>query len=115
MNRYLYRGMALMLGVALGLGGCATEVDEPDVGTEEDVSRASSPITAAHWGEYEQDGCLGANSKQVSAILWDIPWGESWEYACWSTPSDEYGLPHRCVKNWYMWGQWDVPDEFCPP
>ena len=78
-----------------------------------------------HWGDFRSEQCTrsGSGLRQFSAILWDIPWGRSWEDACAHMPADINGnhfkAPSRCVKDnlfglgLNMWGQFDVPDPRC--
>jgi hypothetical protein len=61
--------------------------------------------------------------RTYSAILWDIPWGQSWEKTCASTSAtvvDVYGTGHhfdrptRCNKcGFYMCGYFDVRESAC--
>jgi hypothetical protein len=72
---------------------------------------------AANWGSFRQEHCRDG-VRQYSAILWNIPWGASWERACWTTLGSPAGIParppDRCVNTGFnMWGQWDVPDRSC--
>jgi hypothetical protein len=71
-----------------------------------------------HWGNFQQDKCTQPGKRQYSAILWGIPWGQSWETACANTPADIQGhhfeRPSRCVNTTAnMWGEFDVPDGTC--
>ena len=70
-----------------------------------------------HWGPVKADMCKGSGKRQYSAVLWDIPWGKSWEDACWSMPisinGHYFAKPNRCINNGQMWGEWDVPDASC--
>lgn len=86
-----------------------------------------TPIAhAANWGEFQKDFCRGVSPpiRQYSAILWNIPWGYSWEDACKVQPADILGYhfnnPSRCVDRDYfdtplpnIWGEFDVPDQTC--
>lgn len=69
-----------------------------------------------HWGEFRSEGCPRKGFRQVSAVLWDVPWGKSWEEACRTTPSPICGrLPDRCVSDGiHEYGQWDMLDSSCP-
>lgn len=74
---------------------------------------------AANWGSFKSDECTGIGYRQYSAILWNIPWGYSWERACAETPATINGhyfsRPTRCVNTGtHMWGEFDVPDDSCP-
>ncbi len=81
-------------------------------------------VPAQTWGSFKRDHCTkrgcwwaegpGCGRRQFSAILWDIPWGASWEEACATTPGLEGRPPDRCKVSWFhMWGEWDVPDPSC--
>lgn len=81
------------------------------------ASGASTALAGGpHWGTFKDDGCQAANARQFSAILWDIPSGQSWEDTCWQTPGLEGRPPNRCVNTGFnMWGEWDVVDNSCRP
>jgi hypothetical protein len=72
-----------------------------------------------HWGTLADNGCAGPGTRKYSAILWDIPWGWSWEDACAQTrapagtpPAGR--APDNCVNSWgHMWGEWVVQDDEC--
>ncbi|PSB53940.1 hypothetical protein C7B67_01080 [filamentous cyanobacterium Phorm 6] len=59
-----------------------------------------------HWGDLKDNGCVdlgnGRKARSYSAVLWDIPWGASWEQACSTMPADINGVhfdhPTVCVK-----------------
>jgi hypothetical protein len=71
-------------------------------------------LSAIHWGPDKADQCTLSGFRQHSAILWDIPWGASWEAACASTPGLENRPPDRCVNTGFnMWGEWDIRDDSC--
>jgi hypothetical protein len=79
--------------------------------------------SAVHWGSIGDDGCVinivGQPIHQYSAILWGIPWGQSWDWWCHNTlgpaGTPVAGLPPaNCVNNGINeWGQWGVPDPCC--
>jgi len=75
---------------------------------------------AMQWGPFKSSGCSATGFRQYSAVLWDIPWGQSWEQACSNMPADVAGLhfehPTRCRNDHglNMWGEFDVPDVGCP-
>jgi hypothetical protein len=74
---------------------------------------------AMNWGTFEADSCTSTDYRQYSAILWNIPWGQSWEQACANMPATINGYyfshPSRCVNaGGHMWGEFDVPDSSCP-
>jgi hypothetical protein len=70
-----------------------------------------------HWGPVKADSCTGNGTRQYSAVLHDIPWGQSWEDACARMPNTINGYyfatPCRCKNVGQMWGEWDVPDASC--
>jgi hypothetical protein len=69
---------------------------------------------APKWGQLRREHCTRLGFRQYSAILWDIPWGESWERACRITPSPEGRYANRCINvGTHMWGQWDIEDTSC--
>lgn len=73
-----------------------------------------------HWGEITPKDCVaGTGTREWSAILWDIPQGESWEAVCAATAAPVNGnpsrRPDRCVVGLHVWGVWNVPDESCGP
>ncbi len=75
-------------------------------------------VPAQNWGDIGNRGCISVGTRGFSARLWNIPWGQSWEQACASTPGAETPvvgmLPTRCINAWGgMWGEWDVPDSTC--
>jgi hypothetical protein len=57
--------------------------------------------------------------REWSAILWDIPEGESWKTVCEATAAPVNGnpsrRPNRCDVGLNVWGVWQVPDESCGP
>jgi hypothetical protein len=68
------------------------------------------PLHALHWGSWKDNGCSKEvyGTREKSAVLWGIGWGQSWERACESMPADidgyHFDRPHRCEKNVNMWG-----------
>jgi len=87
-------------------------------------------MSALHWGAITRSRCThwgcwwtegeGCGRATYSAILWDIPWGQSWEDTCKRTPGPAGSkvagrLPTRCVNTWFnIWGEWDnVQDKYC--
>jgi hypothetical protein len=71
-----------------------------------------------HWGDIADDGCVGPGSRKWSAILWDIPWGKSWEEACAETAAPNGSppggrTPDNCVTGINEWGEWYVADDSC--
>lgn len=73
-----------------------------------------------YWGEFSADACtqIMPGKRQYSAILHDIPWGQSWEDTCASMGAtingETFDSPTRCVNNGLnMWGEFDVSDNAC--
>lgn len=71
-----------------------------------------------HWDKkFKADHCSGNGYRQYSSILWDIPWGQSWEETCARTPATINGYyfpyPNRVKKNTHIWGEFDVPSTQC--
>jgi len=88
---------------------------------------ASAAQAEVRWGDWKKDGCSKPGYRQYSSVLWDIPWGASWEMTCSKTgvtkntgkkglPSgtSDRNAPARC-KNTLgkMWGEIDVKDDTC--
>lgn len=76
-------------------------------------------VPATNWGPFQRDACTAIGLRQHSAVLWNIPWGQSWEEACHTTPAtidgQSFSGATRCVNAWgHMWGQFDVQDPSCP-
>jgi hypothetical protein len=70
------------------------------------------------WGKFESNGCVGDCLRTDYAILWGIPFGQSWEDACssMSTVINEqyFKSPTRCVNRVHnIYGEFDVQDESC--
>lgn len=63
-------------------------------------------VFADHWGDFKDNGCVdlggGAKARSYSAVLWDIPFGYSWEDACAKKDATVNGYyfehPTACVK-----------------
>jgi hypothetical protein len=75
-------------------------------------------MPAQNWGGLQRDGCVRPGVRQFSSILWNIPWGQSWENTCLTTPATIEGQSFsgatRCVNSsGHMWGQFDVTDSSC--
>src|SRR6476660_805923 len=72
-----------------------------------------------HWGSIGDDGCVeDTGYRQYSAILWGIPWGQSWEQACFTYGASVGGqpgrVPDRCRNTGFnIWGIWYVRDQRC--
>ncbi len=82
------------------------------------VTLFTTNAQAANWGSFQDDGCVCEGFRQYSAILWNIPWGASWEQACANQPAtidgQYFSSPTRCVNNGFnMWGQFEVADVSC--
>lgn len=81
------------------------------------VDHEASPENQMYWGDITPKECRNG-MRTYSAILWGIPWGQSWEEACATMPATVNGIffprPTRCVNTGLnMWGEWDVPDPTC--
>ena len=63
---------------------------------------ATSAAAAPHWGSFKNNGCVAKDLRAYSAVLWDIPWGASWETTCARTPARVQGHyfshPTICTK-----------------
>ena len=81
------------------------------------VAFISTASAQEHWGTFKRDGCTGPGLRQYSAILWGVPWGQSWEDACARMPAringQRFAHPTRCVTNINEWGEFDVQDSGC--
>jgi hypothetical protein len=128
-RRQILRGLA---GAAAA--GAATLVTGKEAtqarGKRKKKSRRGRVETeGVRWGNWSHSGCClswdtpSYGYRTYSAILWDIPWGQSWEKTCASTSAtvvDVYGTGHhfdrptRCNKcGFYMCGYFDVRDSAC--
>lgn len=71
------------------------------------------------WGDFKKDQCTALGVSQYSAVLWDIPWGKSWEEACKNMPAtiegQSFASPLRCRNTGQMWGEFEVSDPSCAP
>ena len=70
------------------------------------------------WGDFKKDTCTKPGYRQYSAILWDVPFGGSWEKACASQSAtingQNFSHPDRCKNTGTNeWGEFDVPDSSC--
>jgi hypothetical protein len=81
---------------------------------------------AVHWGSFSTYKCVGPGISATSAIIWGIPWGQSWLNTCASTPGQPSGFshpvdPYACCTEYVAgiavneWGYWLLPDAKCPP
>jgi hypothetical protein len=77
---------------------------------------------APNWGDFKDDGCVGPDVRQYSAILWEIPQGVSWEAACRQWPAEisgrrgmqRFDRATRCINHaGNMWGEFDYVDDSC--
>lgn len=80
----------------------------------------SSVSYADRWGEFSKGGCISFGKRQHSAVLWDIPFGQSWEDHCRRMAATinghAFSAPARCVNTRInIWGEFDVPDDTCLP
>lgn len=66
------------------------------------VVATASAASAQHWGTFKDNGCVRADTRAYSAVLWDIPWGASWEQACANMPATvrghRFSHPTICTK-----------------
>lgn len=79
---------------------------------------STEALAAPSWGEFKADHCINTELRQHSAILWDIPWGQSWEDTCESMSATIEGFdldaPDVCVNTGLnMWGEFWVEDPTC--
>lgn len=80
---------------------------------------AAGPAQALQWGNW-QVTCTDVGQARYSAVLWDIPWLQSWEDTCENTAATingtRYARPSRCVNTGSnIWGEFIVPDASCTP
>src|SRR6266568_3029412 len=74
---------------------------------------------ALNWGKMSYSCTGNPGVGKYSSILWGIPWGQSWEQACHTTPapSDDPTiagrLPDNCVTGLNEWGEWYMTDHSC--
>ena len=71
------------------------------------------PAAAApRWGPLKKVCAAAKCHLAYSAILWDIPWGQSWYSTCMQTSHPTLGRrPTFCENNIVnMWGNWVVLD-----
>ena len=67
------------------------------------IAAIATPAAAApKWGKFKHNGCVHKNLRSYSAVLWDIPWGQSWEVACAKQSArvggQYFSHPTVCVK-----------------
>ncbi|MDJ0853102.1 MAG: hypothetical protein QNK04_32440 [Myxococcota bacterium] len=79
----------------------------------------ATEASALRWGDW-QVSCVGMGQARYSAVLWDIPWGWSWENTCRQTGATiggrSYARPNACVNTGSnIWGEFLVPDASCNP
>lgn len=79
----------------------------------------ATPASALSWGDW-QVTCVDVGTARYSAVLWDIPFGASWEDTCAQTGATLNGVtfsrPHACVNTGAaIWGEFLVPDASCYP
>jgi len=71
-----------------------------------------------YWGEFERN-CVGGYASKLSAILWEIPEGQSWETACMNMsahlPNGIFrSRPDACVNTgFHMWGEFHFEQGYC--
>jgi hypothetical protein len=73
------------------------------------IAIASPAAAAPRWGDFRDDGCVkykDGKYRVFKSVLWDIPWGHSWETACAKMPATinlrkqkvKFTHPTSCVK-----------------
>lgn len=77
---------------------------------------ATSAMAAQKWGKFGNRKCVAIGKSQKSAILWNIPWGRSWEAACASyRRRGGFWRTLKCEnKGGHMWGTLTLNDHNCP-
>ena len=79
----------------------------------------SSCLRGTHWGDFERGPCRGGQSRR-SAVLYDIPWGCSWEDTCMAKRAtidgQDVGTPEECINNGFnIHGIFHTPCSAPPP
>ena len=127
MDGYRFDAIAKALGATTsrrrllrGLAGAAAGAAALVAGQE--------ATAAARWGEISpEDGCCpdesGLGYRTYAGILWDIPWGQSWDAVCLATPAkftdvqgtvQRFDRPTRCGRcGLYECGYFAVRDATC--
>lgn len=73
------------------------------------ASIATPAVAGMKWGSFRDDGCVtykNGKYRVFKSVLWDIPWGHSWETACANMPATiklrgqnvRFSHPTACVK-----------------
>jgi hypothetical protein len=123
MNVRMFKSLAAcsLAVAAFALPGCTadTAAEGDDVATPE-LGQSSAAVTTPHWGSFTRSNvCRPDGKRKWSAILWDIPWGASWEAACAKAKGDPNHItprvPDKCVTSINEWGEWYLPDPACGP
>lgn len=123
MSSRIFTGLAAFALLAASLTACTTATDvgdEDDHSAAPELGKASSAATSQHWGAFTRSNvCRSDRKRKWSAILWDIPWGQSWEAACAKAKGNPNGIPSRvpdkCVTSVNEWGEWYLDDPTCQP
>lgn len=126
MNARMFTGPAtcILALATLALPACTAATDADEGGVQETPEavgeNAAAATSAPHWGSFAKGSCRASDHKRKwSAILWDIPWGQSWEATCAKTkgaPNDiPPRVPDRCVTLLNEWGEWFLDDPTCQP
>lgn len=111
-----------LAGLLLPACNVATDAAEggEDEGTEVPGMSSGAATSTPHWGTFARGSCRASDHKRKwSAVLWDIPWGQSWETTCAKTKGSPNSItprvPDRCVTLLNEWGEWFLDDPTCKP
>lgn len=81
------------------------------------LAACGSSAFSANWGDFKKESCnASGGTRKYSSILWNIPWGASWEDACRTTPATIDGVTYMaasCTTSFNEWGHFNVPDASC--
>ncbi|WP_426755685.1 membrane dipeptidase [Myxococcus sp. Y35] len=109
-----------LLLVGMLVGGCG-DGTAPEADTAPAVlAEVSQEATTPYWDTPKRDHCRSLGLRQWSAVLLNVPWGQSASSWCQRTPvtieNRWTGYPRACIQVlWNMWGEFDVPDSSCAP
>ncbi|NOU31621.1 MAG: hypothetical protein HOO96_27285 [Polyangiaceae bacterium] len=119
----MFKGLAAcsLALAALALPACTAATDAGEDGVETpEIGQSTAAVTTPHWGSFTRSNvCRSDGKRKWSAILWDIPWGASWEAACAKAKGDPNHItprvPDKCVTSINEWGEWYLTDSTCAP